>query len=403
MSEDLSAKVYTPEGLETLSGEMRADDGCYDGTMEEKAVRLIYDLYLDGYSLKLIRHELVLGGYRKKSGREYKERSILGILKNRKYAGNPEMLRSDRHSDLQKRQAAGGMIDEPVPSGRKKAIIPQSQFDQVQEEIRKREKWERLRRELGTVFPFVECAYCSSRLKRKKIHNSNQPAYFVWKCARKDEGRASECPSSKAVHEDAIILAFETCFRQLASEETDLITSILKKTERDLEEDDPLIRLLRNETTRKELQETELRLTELLESGQIIKAEYVLRHQVIVQRMNDLIETDQKLKCAGKVRIRYLKYIRQFLPDFEKDQKIKFDPILQHILVEKIVVGNGEDPFTLSFFVRSNTEKDGAGEEILLETSIPYQHVRLEKVNENHGERRIKENIRVRILRSRHI
>ena len=68
MSEDLKAKVFTPEGLENLSGEMRADDGCYDGTMEEKAVRLIYDLYLDGYSLKQIRHELVLGGYRKKSG-----------------------------------------------------------------------------------------------------------------------------------------------------------------------------------------------------------------------------------------------------------------------------------------------------------------------------------------------
>ena len=80
--------------------------------------------------------------------------------------------------------------------------------------------------------------------------------------------------------------------------------AILKKMERDLEEDDPLIRLVRNEAIRKELQETELRLTELLESGQITKAEYVLRHQIIVQRMNDLIETDQKLRCAGMVRIR---------------------------------------------------------------------------------------------------
>lgn len=97
------AVIFEKEGINTMTeqGEMMGFNGClgYDYHPEDKSiavneeeaetVRLIFELYLQGYGTYTIARQLTeMGRINKKGGTTWTDSGILGIIKNEKYKGD---------------------------------------------------------------------------------------------------------------------------------------------------------------------------------------------------------------------------------------------------------------------------------------------------------------------------
>ena len=99
--ESLSKKVKMGIRMKQKRGEMMGFNGClgYDYHPEDKSitvneeeaetVRLIFELYLQGYGTYTIARQLTeMGRINKKGGTTWTDSGILGIIKNEKYKGD---------------------------------------------------------------------------------------------------------------------------------------------------------------------------------------------------------------------------------------------------------------------------------------------------------------------------
>ena len=108
---------------------------------EAAGVRLIFELYLQGYRKPKIADVLNNHGYKTRYDRPFTEHSITGILRNCKYAGVYEYGRLHyKYNDSGKRTLAIERPDEEVVriEDALPAIITRSMFEEVQEMIRSR-------------------------------------------------------------------------------------------------------------------------------------------------------------------------------------------------------------------------------------------------------------------------
>ena len=157
--------------------------------IEAEAVRLIFKLYLAGYSYIRICRELELQGYRKRNGKPFDKTCLYDILGNEKYMGRYTFNKVPRAKNGQARNSHSKtrpddyiVIDNALP-----AIISKEDFAAVQA---KRKTNQRRFSSYKAVEPYllsgkVICGYCGSAMSGHRVAPRNGEPYGYYYCLKK--------------------------------------------------------------------------------------------------------------------------------------------------------------------------------------------------------------------------
>ena len=167
-----------------------------------KNVKLIFDLYLQGYSLNKIAKELKNRDILSPTGKEeWTSTAIDKLLTNEKYIGNV-MLQKTYIPDVNQTQKKNdGMLPRYLYENNHIGIIPIEIFNAVQEERKKRSNVEvdsygnttrRATRysDSDTLSGKIICGECGRNFRRITMHSGE----IVWKCASRVE-KGNTCNS----------------------------------------------------------------------------------------------------------------------------------------------------------------------------------------------------------------
>ncbi|MDR0461442.1 MAG: recombinase family protein, partial [Nitrososphaerota archaeon] len=154
---------------------------------QAKIVRLIFDLYLSGKGVHLIRKELENQGFASPSGgMKWNSVSVLGILKNEKYAGILKQKKNITIDYLSHRKKLNrGEEQYIIIEDNHAPIVDNSTFYEVQKEIDRRRKTTIERGRYSNRYVWsgkIKCAYCTSSFKRKVDHHTSTPR-INWQCS----------------------------------------------------------------------------------------------------------------------------------------------------------------------------------------------------------------------------
>lgn len=185
----------------TVTG-YKISNGKYEVIPEEaKTVRLIYDLYLQGFGYEAISKKLNESGKKTRNSNRWNHSSVEWILHNPVYTGNLLLQSTFTENHITKKHKKNnGEYPKYAVSQSHEAIIPAELFDLVQAEARLRaEKFHHI--ENQNLSPFtgkVVCGNCGCHCRRKKRHNN-----YVWICSTYNNRGKQYCPS-KAVPESVL-------------------------------------------------------------------------------------------------------------------------------------------------------------------------------------------------------
>ena len=150
---------------------------------EAETVKLIYDLFLDGYSSMAIKKELEQREIKTPGGGvKWHVSTIQSILRNEKYAGRALMQKGFTVDFLQKKQKKNeGELPQQYVEEHHEAIIPPKVFDEVQIELDRR-------KQLGAssttdVFASkIRCGCCGGWYGAKLLHSTDQYRRKAYRC-----------------------------------------------------------------------------------------------------------------------------------------------------------------------------------------------------------------------------
>ena len=174
-------------------------------------VKLIFDLYLDEYSLSSIAKELKIRGILSPTGKENWTSTVIDkILTNEKYTGNVILQKTYVADPLEQKQLKNdGARNKYFYANNHIAIISQETFEAVQEERKRRsnliatEDSDTTRKATryssgNTLSGKIVCGECGKNYRRITTHSGE----IVWRCAGGVE--KGSCCNSRTVKQAEI-------------------------------------------------------------------------------------------------------------------------------------------------------------------------------------------------------
>ena len=206
----------------TFSRFLGYDKGFVINEEQAKTVRLIFKLYLSGYSMSAICKELRARGIKTVTGKDaWFVSTVESVLRNEKYKGDALLQKGYTVDFLEKKLKKNtGEVPQYYVEGHHKPIIEPAVFDLVQAEMRRKDQATRFCKG-GTVYTSkILCGDCGNRFTPVIWHSNDKYRRQVYRCIRKYEG---ECICGTPAHSmDEIRKAFVTAVNRLldAKEET---------------------------------------------------------------------------------------------------------------------------------------------------------------------------------------
>lgn len=197
-------------------GYKKGDDGILEIVEEEaKIVRKIYQLFLEGKTIRAIADYLTMQGIPTPRGKEkWSVSTVMSILTNEKYKGDALLQKTYTADFLTKKSKKNhGEVPQYYIKDSHPAIIDPATFDLVQQEIERRRPD---RRQLHRSSPFtakIICGECGGYYGRKVWHSNSKHRKYIWRCNQKYE--AAEACSTPNLNEPAIKTAFVEAFNQI--------------------------------------------------------------------------------------------------------------------------------------------------------------------------------------------
>ena len=153
---------------------------------EAEAVKIIFNMYLTGYSYKEIARFLNNNGYRRRSGRPFTP-NFTDVLRNEKYKGNYVWNLRERYKKLGKKTNRVYKSDEEVIRivGGVPAIIDVETFNKIQEILDKRKKKSMRRgpRSKYLLTGILRCGYCGGSFSGQYTFSGTTRSYrALYKC-----------------------------------------------------------------------------------------------------------------------------------------------------------------------------------------------------------------------------
>lgn len=383
--ESLSQNVTMGVQMKMSRGELMGFNGClgYDYHPEDKSitineseaetVRLIFDLYLQGYGAYRIAKELTrLGKVNKKGIVKWTDSGVRGIIKNEKYKGDLLMGKTYTVDPISKRRLDNrGESNKYYTKNHHEAIISEEEWNKAQEILKSRyrinenvSETERIKFARKYAFSSMcKCGFCGTNLTRRSHHQDTQHKKPVWKCRTATNKGIENCPHSKAIDEVIIENAFVEMFGLLAENFDDVLESVLSSIEETLSKDDSAEKLKRIEKDIASLEKKRKKLTDMYLDDKLTKEAYDDKYSEFSKKL-DKCEEEKAIfaDCAlsQKNIADKMKAIRAKLKDAEiLDQ---FDRVVFESLVEKVIVGEQADdgtidPYKLTFVLKGMDER----------------------------------------------
>lgn len=208
-----------------LYGYMKGEDGKPEIVPEQaKIIKHIYDLYLDGLSMKRIANQLNEMLIPTKQNGKWTEGSIFSILRNEKYVGDALLQKTYTVDCITHKKAKNnGERAKYLVTDAHEAIIDRDTYNLVQQELArrssKRKKSDKAITEQGkysSKYAFTEimvCAECGASYRRQvwNIHGRKCP---VWRCISRIDNGKRYCKKSPSLHEDKLHKAILTAINE---------------------------------------------------------------------------------------------------------------------------------------------------------------------------------------------
>ena len=191
---------------------------------EAKTVKLIFKLFLEGYTPHTIAADLTKRGIKTPSGKDkWNAQTVRRMLSNEKYKGDALLQKEFTVDFLQKKiKKNEGEVPQYYVEGSHEAIISPAVFDMVQAELAKRKR-ERTRYSGVSIFSNkIRCADCGRWYGSKVWHSTDSYRKVIYRCNNKYKGARCSTPH---VIEEEIKELFIKAFNQLVSEKQEIIAN----------------------------------------------------------------------------------------------------------------------------------------------------------------------------------
>ena len=378
--ESLSQNVTLGVQMKMSRGELMGFNGClgYDYHPEDKSitinekeaetVRMIFDLYVQGYGAYTIAKELTrLGKINKKGEVKWTDSGIRGILKNEKYKGDLLMGKTYTVDPISKRRLDNrGESNKYYTRNHHEPIISEEIWNKAQEIRESRYRTNEnvsdgARTKFARKYAFssmCQCGFCGTNLTRRSHHQDTQHKKPVWKSRTAANKGIENCLHSKAIDEVIIENAFLEIFRLLAENFDDVLESVLSSLETAISKDDSTEKLKRVEKEISTLEKKRKKLTDMYLDDKISKEAYEEKYSKLNHKL-DKCEEEKLLfsenALSQKNIASRMKTIREKLKNV--DVTDEFDRLVFESIVEKVIVGEiaedgSTDPYKLTFVLK---------------------------------------------------
>ena len=380
--ESLSQNVKIGLQMKMKRGEMVGFNGCfgYDYDPETKTlsvnedeaqtVRMIYDMYLQGYGTTTIAKRLIELGIKNKKGEvSWHTHGVMGIIKNEKYKGDILLGKTFTTDPISKRRLANfGEENQYYIRDHHEPIVSREVWDEAERIRKKRAKnkvvettgnRERYTRQYA-YSSMCECAYCGHKLTRRTRHSSSIYEKPVWQCMNATKNGIANCPNCKAIDEAILDGAFLDAFKLLAGNFDDVLDVVLSYVEESANNDDNIRRKQQIDKDITALESKKSRMTDMLIDGTITKEVYDEKLVEFTRKLHTLSDKRKILADSINTRNDISKRMSELRETLEKEDILdEFDRTVFESIIEKVYVGGYEedgtpDPYKLTFILKGN-------------------------------------------------
>ena len=380
--ESLSQNVKMGLQMKMKRGELIGFNGCYgyDYHTEDKSitvneeeaeiVRMIYDMYLEGYGTTTIAKRLMELGIKNKKGEVSRHtHGVMGMIKNEKYKGDILLGKTFTTDPISKRRLANmGEENQYYLRDHHEPIVSREIWDKAEEIRMKRSRnkvvettgnRERYTRQYS-FSSMCECAYCGHKLTRRTRHSRSDYEKPVWQCMNATKNGIDNCPNCKAVDEAILEGAFLDAFELLAGNFDDVLDVVLSYVAESADSDENIRKKQQIDKDISSLESKKSRMTDMLIDGTISKEVYEEKMVDFTRKLHKLSERKALLEdsiCTQKDINRRMSELRDTL---EKEQVLdEFDRVVFESIIDRVIVGGYEengipDPYKLTFVLKGN-------------------------------------------------
>ncbi len=380
--ESLSQNVKMGLQMKMKRGELIGFNGCYgyDYHTEDKSitvneeeaeiVRMIYDMYLEGYGTTTIAKRLMELGIKNKKGEvSWHTHGVMGMIKNEKYKGDILLGKTFTTDPISKRRLANmGEENQYYLRDHHEPIVSREIWDKAEEIRMKRSRnkvvettgnRERYTRQYS-FSSMCECAYCGHKLTRRTRHSRSDYEKPVWQCMNATKNGIDNCPNCKAVDEAILEGAFLDAFELLAGNFDDVLDMVLSYVAESADSDENIRKKQQIDKDISSLESKKSRMTDMLIDGTISKEVYEEKMVDFTRKLHKLSERKALLEdsiCTQKDINRRMSELRDTL---EKEQVLdEFDRVVFESIIDRVIVGGYEengipDPYKLTFVLKGN-------------------------------------------------
>lgn len=380
--ESTSKNVKLGIKMKMKRGELMGFNGClgYDYHPEDKTitvneaeaetVRLIFELYLQGYGTYTIAKRLeALGKVNKKGVVKWTDSGVRGIIKNEKYKGDLLLQKTITTDPISKRRIENfGEEEQYYVHDHHEPIVSREVWEQAKE-IRlsrnhpsnmkadgKREKYTKK----YAFSSMCECGFCGTKLTRRTFHSGSKYETPVWYCRNAANKGKHNCPNSKSMRESILENAFLEAYKLLAGSFDDVIDSVIDTIEGISTNNEDIGRLKKEQKALDNLEQRRKRLTDLYLDEGISKEAYDEKYEELtmkIQKTKESIRILQDNVSNQKDVSKRMSCLKKALSD--GDILDEFDRVVFESIVEKVIVGETNDdgtvdPFKLTFVMKGN-------------------------------------------------
>ena len=305
---------------------------------EAEIIRLIYGLFLEGFSTRQIADELNSRGCRTPSNKsKWNISSVLSILKNEKYKGEAILQKTYTVDFLtHETRKNNGELPQYHVKNSHEAIIPVEEWEMVQVELERRNKLNGKYSFTSIFSTKLVCGDCGGFYGQKVWHSTDKYRRCILQCNKKFDGDI-KC-KTPTITEVQIKEAFIESFNQIEINELidDSLMAIealkdtedLDKEEADLTvESESLIsiakKMIEDNSTREQDQE-----------------KYRKKYSSLVEKHNRVLARLESIKKEKSKRVAAIRQIEMSLITFKKTNHAieEFDPKLWTMLVNKAII-----------------------------------------------------------------
>lgn len=309
---------------------------------QAKTVKLIYQLFLNGYTFHSIAKELTARGLKTPSGKStWPTSTVRSILTNEKYKGDALLQKCFTVNFLTKEKKVNeGEVPQYYVEHNHEAIINPQVFDWVQEEIKRRKEGKKRYSGISMFSSKIKCGQCGGWYGSKVWHSTDKYRRTIYRCNDKFK---IHCDTPHLTEEE-IKVVFIKAVNQLITNKAEIIDNITAlKT-----------KLTDTASLEKKRDELNTELNLLAEQVQSLIAEnarkvqdqdeYNEKYNLLVSRYEAAKEKyDKTCKDIQKREVRE-KQLDGFIKELKNRELVtEFDETLWGSLLDFITVYNKED------------------------------------------------------------